>query len=178
MWVRGHSRSLKLVPIGSFGTVPIRLITEEYHSLTLSFTGTLDRPRGRSALQELRSCAILQAWRRWRWALCRPRSAAPTFGRVVHAGASTPARCPVYRLHECPQPGVVQSGLVSLPVVAARDQKWSVASDKIRIAKPSSPVWLVTEAFLTKWNQLIPKIRRWQFMFYLFSDKTEGPEGH
>ena len=68
--------------------------------------------------------------RRWRWPQCRPRSAAPTFGRVVLAGASTPACCPVYRLHERPQPGVVQSGLVSLPVVAARDQKWRVASDK------------------------------------------------
>ena len=36
---------------------------------------------------------------------------------------------------------------------------------QIRIAKPSSPVWLVTEAFVTKWNQRIPKIRRWQFMW-------------
>jgi len=35
---------------------------------------------------------------------------------------------------------------------------------QIRIAKPSSPVWLVTEAFVTKWNQRIHKIRRWQFM--------------
>jgi len=65
--------------------------------------------------------------RRWRWAQCRPRSAAPTFG---HAGTSTPAWCPIYRLHECPQPGVVLSWLVLLPVVAARDQKWRVASDK------------------------------------------------
>jgi len=37
---------------------------------------------------------------------------------------------PVYCLHERPQPGVVRSGLVLLPVVAARDQKWRVASDK------------------------------------------------
>ena len=36
---------------------------------------------------------------------------------------------------------------------------------QIRITKPSSPVWLVTEAFVTKWNQRIPKIRRWQFMW-------------
>jgi len=36
---------------------------------------------------------------------------------------------------------------------------------QIRIAKPSSPVWLVTEAFVTKWNQRIPRIRRWQFMW-------------
>ena len=36
---------------------------------------------------------------------------------------------------------------------------------QIRIAKPSSPVWLVTEAFVTKWNQRIPKIRCWQYMW-------------
>ena len=36
---------------------------------------------------------------------------------------------------------------------------------QIRIAKPSSSVWLVTEAFVTKWNKRIPKIRRWQFMW-------------
>ena len=36
---------------------------------------------------------------------------------------------------------------------------------QIRIAKPSSPVWLVTEPFVTKWNQRIPSIRRWQFMW-------------
>ena len=83
---------------------------------------------GRSALQDVRSCAILQA--SLRWAQCRPRSAAFTFGRVVHVDASTPVWCPVYHLHEHPQPGVVRSGLVSLPVVAARDQKWRVASDK------------------------------------------------
>ena len=29
-----------------------------------------------------------------------------------------------------PQPGVVRSGQVSLPVVAARDQQWRVASEK------------------------------------------------
>ena len=61
--------------------------------------------------------------RRWRWAQCRPRPAAPTFGRVVLASASTSAWCPVYRLSERPQPGVARSGLVSLQVVAARDQK-------------------------------------------------------
>jgi len=83
---------------------------------------------GRSTLQDSRSRAILQA--SLALSQCRPRSAAPKFGRVVHAGASTPAGCPVYRLQECPQPGVVRSGPVSLPVVAARDQKWTVASDK------------------------------------------------
>ena len=68
--------------------------------------------------------------RRWRWAQCSAQSAPPTFGRVVHTGACTRAWCPVYRLCERPQPGAVWSKLVSLPVVAARDQQWRVASDK------------------------------------------------
>ena len=37
---------------------------------------------------------------------------------------------PPARVVHTPQPGVVRSGLMSLPVVAARDQKWRVASDK------------------------------------------------
>ena len=93
-----------------------------------SVSGTLDRPR---VVAPSKTCGhVRSSRRRWRWAQCRPRSAAPTFGRVVLAGASTLAWCPVYRLHECPQPGVVRRGLVLLPVVAARDQKWRVASDK------------------------------------------------
>jgi len=43
---------------------------------------------------------------------------------------------------------------------------------QIRIAKPSSPVWLVTEAFITKWNQRIPKIHRWQFMWNASNRRT------
>ena len=133
---------------------PVPLSGLRVHSVTV----TLDRPR---VIAPFKTCGhVRYSRRRWRWAQCRPRSAAPTFGRVVHAGASTPACCPVYRLHECPQPGAVRSGLVSLPVVAARDQKW-----RVRIAKPSSLVCLLTEAFVTKWNQRIPKIRRWQFMW-------------
>ena len=94
-----------------------------------SVSGTLDRPR---VVAPSKTCGqVRSSRRRRRWAQCRPRSAAPTFGRVVLAGASTPAWCPVYRLHECPsQPGVVRSWMVSLPVVAARDQKWRVDSDK------------------------------------------------
>ena len=93
-----------------------------------SVSGTLDGPR---VIAPSKTCGHLRSSRRrWRWAQCRARSAAPTFGRVVLAGASTPAWCPVYRLHSCAQPGVVWNGLVSLPVVAARDQKWRVASDK------------------------------------------------
>ena len=101
---------------------------KNYNSVSQSVSGTLDRPR---VVAPSKTCGnVRSSRRRWRWAQCRPRSAAPTFGRVVLAGSSTPAWCPVYRLHECPQPGVVRSGLVSLPVVAARDQKWRVASDK------------------------------------------------
>ena len=42
---------------------------------------------------------------------------------------------------------------------------------QIRTAKPYSPVWLVTEAFVTKWNQRIPKIRRWQFTWNAFNQE-------
>ena len=97
-------------------------------TVSQSVSGTLDRPR---VVAPSKTCGhVRSSRRRWRWAQCRPWSAAPMFGRVVLAGASTPAWCPVYRLYERPQPGVVRSGLVSLPVVAARDQKWRVASDK------------------------------------------------
>ena len=100
----------------------------ECRSVSQSVSGTLDRPR---VVAPSRTCGhVRSSRRRWGWAQCRPRSAAPTFSRVVLAGASTPAWCPVYRLRERPQPGVVRSGLESLPVVAARDQKWRVASDK------------------------------------------------
>jgi len=93
-----------------------------------SVSGTLDRPR---VVAPSKTCGhVRSSRRRCCWAQCRPRSAAPTLGRVVLAGASTPGWCPVYRLHDCSQPAVVWSGLVSLPVVAARDQKWRVASDK------------------------------------------------
>ena len=94
-------------------------------NVSQSVSGTLDWPR---VVAPSKTCDhVRSSRRRWRWAQCRPRSAALTFGRVVLAGASTPAWCPVYRLCERPQPGVVRSGLVSLPAVAARDQKWRVA---------------------------------------------------
>ena len=74
----------------------------------------------------------------------------------------------------------LMSGLPPMRASAARrSAEWaSVASGsrrtwpkmesrlrQMRIVKPSSPVWLVPEAFVTKWNQRIPKIRRWQFMW-------------
>ena len=98
------------------------------HLVSQSVSGMLDRPR---VVAPSKTCGhVRSSRRRWHWAQCGPRSAAHTFDRVVLAGASTPAWCPVYRLCEHPQSSVVQSGLVSLPVVAARDQKWRVASDK------------------------------------------------
>jgi len=48
---------------------------------------------------------------------------------------------------------------------------------QIRIAKLSSPVWLVTEAFVTKWNQRIPKIRRWQFMWNASNRRSSAFKG-
>ena len=51
-----------------------------------SVSGTLDRPR---VVAPSKTCGhVRSSRRRWRWAQCRPRSAAPTFGRVVLAGAS------------------------------------------------------------------------------------------
>jgi len=118
---------------------------------------------GHSAVQDLRSCAILQA--------------SLAFSRVSSSICCTHVRQGRPRWH-------FHSGLMSgLPAVRAstgrRSVEWAgVASGsrrrwpkmesrlrQIRIAKPSSPVWLVTEAFVTKWNQQIPKIRRWQFMW-------------
>jgi len=113
----------------AFSTAPgnqqcyfIRVTSRSKGLLIQSVSGTLDWPR---VVAPSKTCGhVRSSRRRWRWAQCRPRSAAPTFGRVVLAGASTPVWCPVYRLCEHPQPGVVRSGLVSLPVVAARDY-WS-----------------------------------------------------
>ena len=60
-------------------------------SLTHSLTGTLDRPR---VVTPFKTCGhVRSSRRRRRWGQCRPRSAASTFGSVVHAGASTPAWC-------------------------------------------------------------------------------------
>jgi len=116
---------------------------------SLSLTGTLDRPRVvYSALQDLRSYAISQAsLTTWRWAQCRPRSAAPTFGRVVHAGGSTPAWCPIYRLHV----STARRSVEWAGVASCSRRTWPKMESRlwqIRIAKPSSAVWLVTEAFM------------------------------
>ena len=57
-------------------------------SVSQSVSGTLDRPR----VAPSKTCGhVRSSRRRWRWAQCGPRSAASTFGRVVLAGASTPA---------------------------------------------------------------------------------------
>ena len=105
---------------------------------------------GRSALQDLRSCAVLQA--------------SLAFSPVSSSICCTHVRQgrPRWRFHS-----VLMS---SLPPVRAstarRSAEWAgVASGsrhtwpemesrlrQIRIAKPSSPVCLVTEAFVTKWQ--------------------------
>jgi len=57
--------------------------------ISQSVNETLDRPR---VVAPSKTCGhVRSSRRRWRSAQCRPRSAAPTFGRVVLAGASTPA---------------------------------------------------------------------------------------
>ena len=64
---------------------------------------------GRSALQDLEDVQIEDDWIAHDYVRSsRPRSAAPTFGRVVLAGASTPAWCPVYCLHYTTLPTQLQ----------------------------------------------------------------------
>jgi len=135
-----------------------------YHSVwqpvTHSLTGTLDRPR---VVAPSKTCGhVRSSRRRWHWAQCRPRPAAPTISRVVLAGASTglmsglpPARVSTAR-HSAEWAGVASGSRRMWP-------KMESCLWQIRIAKPSSPVWLVTEAFVKKWNQWIPKICRWQW---------------
>ena len=129
-----------------------------------SVSGTLDRPRV-VVLQDLRSRAILHAG-----VVGVEPSVVLNLLHPRSAGSSSLA---------LPLRGLM-SGLPPVPAsTARRSAEWGgVASGsrrtwpemesrlrQIRIAKPSSPVWLVTEAFVTKWNQRIPKIRRWQFMW-------------
>jgi len=118
---------------------------------------------GRSAIQDLRSCAILQ-----------PSLALSPVSSSICCTHVRQGR-PRWRFH---------SGLMyGLPPVRASTARrsaelagvasgsrrtWPKMESRLRqilIAKPSSPVWLVTEAFVTKWNQRIHKIRRWQFMW-------------
>ena len=123
-------------------------------------SGTLDRPL---VVAPSKTCGhVRSSRRRWRWAQCCPRSAAPTFGRVVFAGASTqsgllPARASTAR-RSAEWAGFASGSRRTWPKMESRLRQ-------IWIAKPYSPVWLVTEAFVTKWNQRIPKIHRWQFMW-------------
>ena len=104
-----------------------------------SVSGTLDRPRV-VAPTDLRSCAILQASLALSpvsFSICCTH-----VRKVVLAGDSTPAWCPVYHLCERPQPGVVWAGVAS-----GSRRTWPKMESRlrqIRIAKPSSPVSLVT----------------------------------
>ena len=108
--------------------------------ISQSVSGTLDRPR---VVASSKTCGhVRSSRRRWRWAQCRPRSAAPTFGRFVLAGASTPAWCPVYRLRERPQPGVV--GLYYNSHVVAVHESWyprNVTRSCCRRATVDTPRW-------------------------------------
>ena len=102
----------------------------QHEQSVMSVSGTLDRPR---VVAPSKTCGV-----------CDPPGVVGVEPSVVidllhprSAGSSSlalPLRSDV-RFTACasvhtPQPGVVRSGLVSLPVVAARDQKWRVASDK------------------------------------------------
>ena len=120
---------------------------------------------GRSALQDLQSCVILQASLalspvsssiccthvrqgrpRWRFhsglmSGLTPARASTARGSAEWAGVASGSRCTWPKMESCLQ--------------------------QSRIAKPSSPVWLVTEAFMTKWNQQIPKALYKSMYLYL-----------
>jgi len=126
---------------------------------------------GRSALQDLRSCAILQAS-----LALSPVSSSICCTHVwqgrphwrFHSGLMSgwpPARASTAR-RSAEWAGVVSGSRRTWPKMEKRLRQ-------IRIGKPSSPVWLVTEAFVTKRKQQIPKIRHWQFMWNA-SNSTEG----
>ena len=67
----------------------ITTVSESIDGVSQSVSGTLDRPW---VVASSKTCGhVRSSRRRWRSAQCRPRSGAPTFGRVVLAGASTPA---------------------------------------------------------------------------------------
>ena len=113
---------------------------------------------GRSALQDLRSCAILQA------SLALSPVSSSICSTHVRQGR------PRWRFHSDPMSGLppgrastVRRSAEWAGVASGSRHTWPKMESRlrqIRIAKPSSPVWLVTEAFVTKWNQRIPKIRR------------------
>ena len=117
---------------------------------------------GRSAVQDVWSCAILQAS-----LLLSPVSSSICCTHVRQGR-------PRWRFHSGLMSGLPPARLFT----ASRSVEWAgVASGscctwpkmesrlrQIWIAKLSLLVWLVTEAFVTKWNQQIPKICRWQFM--------------
>jgi len=121
---------------------------------------------GRSTLQDLRSCAILQALLAFSpvsSSICctHVRQGRPRWR--FHSGLMSglpPVRASTAR-HSAEWAGVASGSRRTWPKMESRLRQ-------IRIAKPSAPVWLVTEAFVTKWNQRIPKIRRWQFMWERF----------
>jgi len=123
----------------------------KYISVSQSVSGTLNRPR---VVAPSKTCGHMRSsMRRWRWSQCRPWSAIC----CTHVRQGRPR----WRFH---------SGLMSgLPPVRAstarRSAEWAGVSSgsrrtwpkmesrlrQIRIAKPSSPVWLLTEAFVTKY---------------------------
>ena len=121
---------------------PNNLRNTHTHKVSQSVSGTLDRPR---VVAPSKTCShVRSSRRRWRWAQCMSSSICCTHVRQGR---------PRWRFH---------SGLMSgLPYVRAstarRSAEWAgVASGsrrtwpkmesrlrKIRIAKPSSPVWLI-----------------------------------
>jgi len=149
----------------SFVWADITLPTSTNHQLNTQSVSQWNAwpATGRTTLQDLWSCVILQA----------SLALSPVSSSIgcTHVRQGRPR----WRFHS----GLMSSLPPARASTARRSAEWAdVASGsrrtwpkmesclrQIRIAKPSSPVWLVTEAFVTKWNQRIPKIHRWQFMW-------------
>jgi len=133
-------------------------------TVSQSVSGTLDRPRVvRSALQDLRSCAILQAS-----SALSPVSSSICCTHVrqgrprwrFHSGLMSglpPARASTAR-RSAEWAGVASGSRRTWPKMESRLQQ-------IRIVKLFFASLTIDWGVRDKWNQRIPKIRRWQFMW-------------
>ena len=90
---------------------------------------------------------------------CRPRSAATTFGRVVLAGASTPAWCLVYRLRERPKLQVNRRGKPWYSVSLGKGDVERIRHQKLRCPSAERAVEQISLHFHL--YQLLPKLG-WQ----------------
>ena len=107
-------------------------------SVSQSVSGTLDRPR---VVAPSKTCGHVRRWPSIVLDLLHPRW---RFNSGLMSGLP-PVRASTAR-RSAEWAGVASGSRRTWPKMESRLRQ-------TRIAKPSSPVWLVTEAFVTKWNQ-------------------------